>query len=1015
MTSGNGLHSNMSDGEDNFSWQKEFPGTRVGRTRRSALAMESGIARWDTILRWLIVILAFILACTEISNSEILLHIKCGEYTARQFQPARSGIYSFAAETLPWANLSWLFDLILFGIYALGSDVALSIFQGCLAAGVVFLVVGYRIPGVSTWWNVICSMLVALACTPEWNALPEIVTLLGLGFVLRFLFSWSQTGSQKTLWLMLPVFVCWSNLDPRVYLGLILVLLYAMGELLGILVRHPRAHTLKNQIPLWVAVGGCFLACLVNPFGWNSLVYPYRLYTVIDPTMTFNISEIVNERDVFHFTMMNLSVWKFAGWSFAASMFLFAISFVSFFLNRKNVRPGEWFSLLGFMGLALVAIRELPPAALVACLLGLKCAQQWYENSFCQSYSLKKSERLFSHGCRVCTAVTMLTMGFLAAGGLLGNERNRRIGVGFSYEIEQQIAGLQDILADSYDNRPFNFRRQQGDLLVWLGKKTFVDNRLALYVSHKDKNLLFTHTKIRNSVASSATSNHDRQDWQKPLETYNVTHVLLGMDSKLTDSSTDFRTYLALMDSPDWQLVKLGPSAAVFYRTDLQNPQLSRYLKSRRVRFLETAFNPKQNYSYVGRTWNRRRSSFERYFSKENMSMANETHMARHYFLQLQVADERRFLQRRSNDMSLAFALLTIRSADRGLLRQPRDPVGFYLLGNAYVFLEDAERRSGLLDPRFLTIVSDTKKQIVRNSINSFSLRRFLQSVHSLRQSLEIQPFYRPSLDSLSQLFFQNEKWDMAKETCAELLKISQKDSDRLEIRKKLDKIEEQIVLANNRVRSALKTATQTAMHKPPPLEEAKFWYREGMIQQAIRTLEQSSTVELDKQDTIDDSLLLAKLYLEAGWSQKTAKLLETLEFDGANSDSRERRNLQAYVDLFNAKYSKAAELWQKNYREYRNLQIHETLGLLFFQVRPFVWVDTDWTDWQTAKIHLSGKVLFDYSFHATFNLFQAALCRLEQGNMERAQKDFRTILKLEPETPFRQLIEKYLKLIRTQ
>ena len=65
----------------------------------------------------------------------------------------------------------------------------------------------------------------------------------------------------------------------------------------------------------------------------------------------------------------------------------------------------------------------------------------------------------------------------------------RRTGVGFHSSLQASIAGLTQELAESYDDRPFNFVPKQGDVLIWVGKKVFVDSRLALYAGEGDKDL----------------------------------------------------------------------------------------------------------------------------------------------------------------------------------------------------------------------------------------------------------------------------------------------------------------------------------------------------------------------------------------------------------------------------------------------------------------------------------------------------------------------------------------------
>src|SRR5690242_2665013 len=81
--------------------------------------LEDEALRGDLMLRWAVVLLAFLLGCTEISETQVLVHVKTGQYLlSHGFLPPRTDVFSSTAADRPWVNLSWLFDAALAGVYA---------------------------------------------------------------------------------------------------------------------------------------------------------------------------------------------------------------------------------------------------------------------------------------------------------------------------------------------------------------------------------------------------------------------------------------------------------------------------------------------------------------------------------------------------------------------------------------------------------------------------------------------------------------------------------------------------------------------------------------------------------------------------------------------------------------------------------------------------------------------------------------------------------------------------------
>ncbi|MCA9098617.1 MAG: hypothetical protein KDA36_09530, partial [Planctomycetaceae bacterium] len=237
--------------------------------------------RGDFVIRWAVVLLALLMGFSLIDQTMTLVHVKSGEYlSANGFLPPHGGDpFSATAEKRTWINLSWLFDLVAAGAYGAGSWLGVSILKGLVAAAAFWHLVRISRPKLPTWWGSICAIPALLACQPRMTAMPEVVTLLGVALTLRLLHEWKTHGNQRSLWMLVPVFLLWSNLDNRVFVGVWLLLLTAAGEALT---RIP-VESRRPLKPLLIGVGCAVVATLVHPFPGSWIHETVQLYQKVYP------------------------------------------------------------------------------------------------------------------------------------------------------------------------------------------------------------------------------------------------------------------------------------------------------------------------------------------------------------------------------------------------------------------------------------------------------------------------------------------------------------------------------------------------------------------------------------------------------------------------------------------------------------------------------------------------------------------------------------------------------------
>ena len=125
----------------------------------------------------------------------------------------------------------------------------------------------------------------ALACSCSWIARPNLFTMLFTMLTVRFVeqFHVGRCSWRMLLWLM-PLFALWANMHGGFVAGyLVLIPALSVEAFLSVVYRpvEKRSEARRRCLILLALTGGCFLATLLNPYGWT--LYPWVFKLLGDP------------------------------------------------------------------------------------------------------------------------------------------------------------------------------------------------------------------------------------------------------------------------------------------------------------------------------------------------------------------------------------------------------------------------------------------------------------------------------------------------------------------------------------------------------------------------------------------------------------------------------------------------------------------------------------------------------------------------------------------------------------
>jgi len=304
----------------------------------------------------LLFISLFLFTLRPIADPDFWWHLRTGELIAQSHTIPHYDPFSFTNNGKPWIAHEWLSELVIYGLYRLGSY-GLLIFSFSTIISIAFYLSYLRSPNNSRPYIAgFVLLLGALASAPTWGVRPQMVSLL---FTSLFLYLLDRYQRERKLKFLIPIpvlTVFWVNLHAGFLLGLVIILLYIIGSLIELFVHKTLKKDFddpaiyKSILHLITALFVSLLSTLLNPNGTSILIYPFQ--TLSSPAMQQFIQEWFSPD--FHQLM-----WQ--------PLALFFLAFIGAgLLSRKSPSPTKLLLTLVFGYAALLSARNVPFFSLAA-------------------------------------------------------------------------------------------------------------------------------------------------------------------------------------------------------------------------------------------------------------------------------------------------------------------------------------------------------------------------------------------------------------------------------------------------------------------------------------------------------------------------------------------------------------------------------------------------------------------------------------------------------------------------
>ena len=304
----------------------------------------------------LLFISLFLMTLRPVVDPDFWWHLRTGQIIARSHVIPHTDPYSFTNNGKPWIAQEWLSELIMYGLYRLGSYGLLILVFSLTITGAFFL--SYLCCPIESRPYIAGFVLLlgAIATAPTWGVRPQMISLFFTSLVLYLLCCYWREAKIKYL-IPLPLMtLIWVNLHAGYFLGLLIVVIFISGGLIELFladffkIKVKDKPRIKNILILCGVFGLSILTTMVNPNGIKILIYPFQ--TLTSQAMQQFIQEWFSPD--FHQLM-----WQPLAW--------FILAFIGIgMIGKKSISPIKIILTLIFGYAALLSARNIPLFAIVA-------------------------------------------------------------------------------------------------------------------------------------------------------------------------------------------------------------------------------------------------------------------------------------------------------------------------------------------------------------------------------------------------------------------------------------------------------------------------------------------------------------------------------------------------------------------------------------------------------------------------------------------------------------------------
>jgi hypothetical protein len=487
----------------------------------------------DVIFLCLFLYLSLFAGKGLLGDADTGFHIRTGEYILKTLSIPSQDIFSFHAPPPSWTYHEWLSAAIMAIVHRSFGLTGIVIFFSFLISLSYFLFFKILKVNNNILLSVFFTLLVLLSSKIHWLARPHIFSML-LMIIWYYVLDEYQYRDRNYLFVFPPIMLLWVNLHGGFLVGFILIGIYLFGNIVNFITSNDFEKDIyrKKTKLLGLTTVACVFVCLINPFGYHILLFPFKLVSnkfIMDHVREF-LSPNFHEPLLFKYFLL--------------------LMFVIFALSAVKTNLIELLLILMFTNMSLYSVRYIPLFGIIAAPILLRQLRKMLEcsNGRISEFFKKRSENIStidsSSRGYLWPIAAIILVAFFAKTGIIGFKFDKKTKPIAAVEFLKK----EKISGNMFDNDEF------GDYIiyaVWPEYRVFFDGRNDMY----GVSICKEYSKVASVMPG----------WNEVLKKYDINWVIFNANSTLS---------LFLMQRSDWKLIYADKVTDIF----VKNVKKNRYL-----------------------------------------------------------------------------------------------------------------------------------------------------------------------------------------------------------------------------------------------------------------------------------------------------------------------------------------------------------------------------------------------------------------------------------------------------
>lgn len=470
------------------------------------------------------VLFFWLLFRTELNDFDYFWHLKAGEYIAAHLALPSGDPFSYTFQGKPWAVHEWLFEVGLYGVFALLGPTGIKLLTAVLGALSTYIVyrAANRLLAAST-----LALALAIACLTVqaggFMPRPQLVTYVLFAVFVHLLVAFKYFADDRRLWLIPPLLLLWVNMHGGYVIGIVLLGLFCTCEWFMHWTGHTAAGYRRRLVKLSLITAGGALATAINPDGIGAWLFPLRV-------MNMDVANSV------------IAEWQSPNFRDLDGKLYLILAFGFFLANiYRQTKPDltEIALPVFFLFAGFVSVRHTPLAMLilvpfVAVALRGGPVQRFYSRVTGSGKQLGKAEYVLNWVLLCAIGVTF----YLLNPTQQANAQAR-------LNALMPVKAVEFVKSHGITGRMLNEYAQGGYLIYHLypQQQVFIDGRADLYGGEFIKEFI--------------TIRHGALGWDKAFDKYAIDYLIVRRDAPIRDR---------LLARGDFKLVYDDESSSVLVR-----------------------------------------------------------------------------------------------------------------------------------------------------------------------------------------------------------------------------------------------------------------------------------------------------------------------------------------------------------------------------------------------------------------------------------------------------------------